>query len=316
MSLVIFRLGNLFKVIIKPFIKIINFIKLEHGCDYSNALTPRNSQLYSIEKHLDYHNKAFQNDFDNLNTKITMPGAETSNDHEDEVFFEETSNNLIESQEIRSCEFSVFTPQQGLTPDNIMNYIEIFDSKKSKNKKGFIDVYWTNDDGGLTLLLPYILSQNKRWTGRKLRIFTVVDPGVNYSQENLKKLLIQFRIPFSDVLVLKSSEAEPSKLRKQKFKSLIEKFMVEKRKDGESKLSITKEDLLKFKENTCRILKLKDMMLEHSEKSDMVVNTLPIVSKSSCPASLYLAWLDCLSQGMPPFVFVRGNQSNVLSIYA
>lgn len=41
----------------------------------------------------------------------------------------------------------------------------------------------TNDDGGLTILLPFILTKNKRWNNCKLRVFTVVDHGVNYSQE-------------------------------------------------------------------------------------------------------------------------------------
>lgn len=145
----------------------------------------------------------------------------------------------------------------------------------------------------------------------------MVDNGVNYSQENLKKLLKQFRIPFSDVLVLTNSgEEEPSLPRKQRFKSLIEKFMVDDDKAKErGKLSLTKEDLLKFKDKTCKILKIRDMMEQHSKHSNMIVMTLPMASKSNCPCSLYLAWMDLLSHEMPPFCFVRGNQSNVLTFY-
>ena len=165
-------------------------------------------------------------------------------------------------------------------------------------------------------MLPYILSKNKRWNSCKLPIFTVVDNGVNYSQENLKKLLNQFRIPFSDVLVLTNCEEEPSPVRKQRFKGLIEKFMFDDDKAKErGKLSLTKEDLLKFKDKTCKILKIRDMMEQHSKHSNMVVMTLPMVSRSSCPGSLYLAWMDLLSHQMPPFCFVRGNQSNVLTFY-
>lgn len=303
--------------------------RLEHGCDYSTNLAPRNSQLYSIEytaidqPHLVHNNKAFQNDFDNLSTTVTIPINESVNGQptphdEDDVFAEageNSRNNFEEFNEhdkaIRMGEFAVFTPQTGRTPDRVIKQVEMFDVKQ----KGFIDVWWTHDDGGLTLLLPYVLSKNKRWNQCKLRIFTVVDNGVNYSQENLKKLLNQFRIPFSDVLVLTNCEEEPSPLRKQRFKSLIERFMVDETTKERGQLSLTKGDLLKNKEKTIKILKIRDMMERHSKNSNMVVMTLPMVARSSCPCPLYLAWMDLLSHEMPPFMFVRGNQTNVLTFY-
>ena len=42
-----------------------------------------------------------------------------------------------------------------------------------KVKNNFIDVWWLYDDGGLTTLLPYILSQTSQYKKCKLRIFTV-----------------------------------------------------------------------------------------------------------------------------------------------
>lgn len=168
-----------------------------------------------------------------------------------------------------------------------------------KLKLIFISVYWIYDDGGTTLLLPYILSKNKRWSQCKLRIFTVIEPNVDYSPENLKKLLKQFRIPFSDVIVLINSHEQPVESKKQKFKNLVEKFMVpdDSPIKERSELSLTKEDLLKFKDKTCKILRIREMIEQHSKDSNMVVITLPIVSKLSCKASLYLAWMDILSEG-------------------
>lgn len=40
-----------------------------------------------------------------------------------------------------------------------------------KEQNGFVDVWWLYDDGGLTLLLPYLLLQRKCWKKCKLRIF-------------------------------------------------------------------------------------------------------------------------------------------------
>ena len=45
-------------------------------------------------------------------------------------------------------------------PDEIMKSINQF---KRKQKKSTIDVWWLYDDGGLTMLIPYILNQRKQW---------------------------------------------------------------------------------------------------------------------------------------------------------
>ncbi len=41
----------------------------------------------------------------------------------------------------------------------------------NKTYTGFIDVWWLYDDGGHTLLLPYILQQRKQYSNCKLRVF-------------------------------------------------------------------------------------------------------------------------------------------------
>jgi solute carrier family 12 sodium/potassium/chloride transporter 2 len=42
-----------------------------------------------------------------------------------------------------------------------------------KQDKGTIDVWWLYDDGGLTMLLPYIISTRPNWAKCKLRIFAL-----------------------------------------------------------------------------------------------------------------------------------------------
>uniref|UniRef100_A0A7N8XEZ9 Solute carrier family 12 member 3 n=1 Tax=Mastacembelus armatus TaxID=205130 RepID=A0A7N8XEZ9_9TELE len=42
---------------------------------------------------------------------------------------------------------------------------------QKKQGKKTIDVYWLFDDGGLTLLLPYLLTRRKRWARCKVRVF-------------------------------------------------------------------------------------------------------------------------------------------------
>lgn len=49
-----------------------------------------------------------------------------------------------------------------------MNYFNM------KQEKGTIDIWWLYDDGGLTVLLPYILSTRANWKNCKLRIFALL----------------------------------------------------------------------------------------------------------------------------------------------
>lgn len=79
---------------------------------------------------------------------------------------------------------------------------------------------------------------------------------------------------------------------------------------------ITESELLAVKDKTNRYLRLREYLHEYSMKSDLVVMTLPMPRKSIVSAPLYMAWLESMSHKMPPFLFVRGNQSSVLTFYS
>lgn len=46
---------------------------------------------------------------------------------------------------------------------------------QNKAGKGTIDVWWLYDDGGLAILLPYIISTRNNWSNCKLRIFALTN---------------------------------------------------------------------------------------------------------------------------------------------
>jgi len=56
--------------------------------------------------------------------------------------------------------------------------------------------------------------------------------------------------------------------------------------------------------------------MKNSSKSDLIVMTLPVPRKNIISAPLYMAWLESLSRDLPPFLFVRGNQTSVLTFYS
>lgn len=55
-----------------------------------------------------------------------------------------------------------------------------------KHKKGTIDVWWLYDDGGLTLLLPYIISTRRNWSNSKLRVFALANKNSELEYEQRK----------------------------------------------------------------------------------------------------------------------------------
>ncbi|CAB1424381.1 unnamed protein product [Pleuronectes platessa] len=58
-----------------------------------------------------------------------------------------------------------------------------------KQGKKTIDIYWLSDDGGLTLLLPYLLTRRKRWAGCKVRVFVGGDTDQKEEQKEEWTLL-------------------------------------------------------------------------------------------------------------------------------
>lgn len=63
---------------------------------------------------------------------------------------------------------------------NILNVVTKF---QRKHKKGTIDVWWLYDDGGLTLLLPYIISTRRNWSNSKLRVFALANKNSELEYE-------------------------------------------------------------------------------------------------------------------------------------
>ena len=133
----------------------------------------------------------------------------------------------------------------------VVNEVSFF---ATKQKKGYIDVWWLYDDGGLTLLLPYLIANNQLWKECKLRIFALVNKKseLDTEQRNMAALLSKFRIDFSDVIIITDIMKPPSDESKAQFKNLIRKYIVDEGVENPEgpydKLYITESDLLAFKD--------------------------------------------------------------------
>ena len=81
-----------------------------------------------------------------------------------------------------------------------------------KNHNGFVDVWWLFDDGGLTILLPYLLMQRSHWKKCKLRIFIQNNQTkcISEEQRNMATLLSKFRIKFHELIVFSTFNKKPN----------------------------------------------------------------------------------------------------------
>ncbi|XP_056276198.1 solute carrier family 12 member 7-like isoform X2 [Pseudoliparis swirei] len=74
--------------------------------------------------------------------------------------------------------------------------IDHFPGNQDRLKEGTIDVWWIVHDGGLLMLLPFLLSQHKVWRKCKMRIFTVAHMEDNSIQmkKDLQMFLYHLRL--------------------------------------------------------------------------------------------------------------------------
>lgn len=95
-----------------------------------------------------------------------MPNQQHRNKHLD---------NAVSSHDI------VYLTANGSTvPQETLAAMNVFQSKKPK---GTIDVWWLYDDGGLTMLIPYIISMRSNWANCKLRVFALANRKLNLDDE-------------------------------------------------------------------------------------------------------------------------------------
>lgn len=172
-----------------------------------------------------------------------------------------------------------------------------------KKNKGTIDVWWLYDDGGLTILIPHLLSLSPHWRGCKLRIFTPAsDKKIKANQIRMANLLKKFRIDFSSVVEFRGINKPPNDESIEAFKKL---------RKGEH---LGEDQVLDKK--TQRQIRLGELVKEHSHDAKLIVLTLPIPNKTVVTSLMYMSWLEVLSSDLPPVLLIRGNQTSVLTFYS
>uniref|UniRef100_A0A8C9ZX37 Solute carrier family 12 member 2 n=1 Tax=Sander lucioperca TaxID=283035 RepID=A0A8C9ZX37_SANLU len=197
---------------------------------------------------------------------------------------------------------------------------------QKKQGKGTVDVWWLFDDGGLTLLIPYLLTNKKRWKDCKIRVFIGGKINrIDHDRRAMATLLSKFRIDFSDINVLGDINTKPKKEHVSAFEEMIEPYRLkeddmeqdaaEALKDNEP-WRITDNELELYRAKTNRQIRLNELLKEHSSTANLIVMSLPLARKGAVSSALYMAWLEALSRDLPPILLVRGNHQSVLTFYS
>eukprot|EP01084_Bolivina_argentea_P304053 525041_1 len=80
----------------------------------------------------------------------------------------------------------------------------------TQKRDGFIDIWWLYDDGGLTVLIPYLLKSHVLWKDCKLRIMALENLG--YSEQNeLAGLMTKLRIK-AEIVPVRSGDDKRNKI--------------------------------------------------------------------------------------------------------
>ncbi|KAF6717730.1 Solute carrier family 12 member 3 [Oryzias melastigma] len=206
--------------------------------------------------------------------------------------------------------------------DNSDQIKTVFQNDQGKKT---IDVYWIADDGGLTLLVPYLLTRRKRWRRCKVRVFIVGDEqNEEEGRKEMIALLKRFRLDVNDVIVMTDSEKRPQAKSLTRFVDSVAPFrLYDEQQEGASvqelrqnaPWKISDKEFEVFRLKSERKIRLNEIIRKNSQHTALVLVSLPVPHRD-CPSALYMAWLDTLTCGLHcPAVLIRGNQQNVLTFY-
>ncbi|RXG73338.1 Solute carrier family 12 member 2 [Armadillidium vulgare] len=248
---------------------------------------------------------------EDVNVEITPSTPDDTDDVEGGTKIPNGHHEDKEHDEFEDTDEEEMLNQQKLTLDSIIY-------KLMRVMIGTIDVWWLYDDGGLTLLVPHIIASRHQWSKCKLRVFALANRRneLDVEHRSMISLLAKFRIDVKDVIIISDLGKIASQTSRDEFEEMISKFRRREKEPGKEDLSISDEELSLLKEKTNRHLRLRELLLENSQNSSLIVMTLPLPRQNRVSAPLYMAWLETLTKDMPPFLLIRGNQQSVLTFYS
>ncbi|CAG0892929.1 unnamed protein product [Darwinula stevensoni] len=294
----------------------VGILRLQEGLDYSDIVEEENAVVVE-EKPLKTNKSAVSLGEKGAESSPTSSPETSRRNHSADETEKETKEKRKQQKKRRMSLSQMYRGPGGATlPKTVVNNLTRFQQKQKKGAR--IDVWWLYDDGGLTVLLPYILIQRNQFSSASLRIFSLASSKgeLEHEQRSMAALLSKFRIDYSDVVVIADVQKKATDNALQQFDTLIEPFKEMDNETRELGTYIPEAELLANRDKTNRHVRLRELLHHHSLDATLIVMTLPMPRKESVSAPLYMAWLETLTKDMPPFFLVRGNQTSVITFYS
>uniref|UniRef100_A0A672G0Z0 Solute carrier family 12 member 6-like n=1 Tax=Salarias fasciatus TaxID=181472 RepID=A0A672G0Z0_SALFA len=207
-----------------------------------------------------------------------------------------------------------------LVPKNI----SLFPSNSEPCTEGYIDVWWIVHDGGMLMLLPFLLRQHKVWRKCGMRIFTVAQMEDNSIQmkKDLATFLYHLRIE-ADVEVVEMHDSDISAYTYERT------LMMEQRSQMLRQMRLSKSDREREVSSTQRAekqtfnvtrmhtaVKLNEVIVNKSHDARLVLLNMPGPPRNTEGDENYMEFLEVLTEGLERVLLVRGGGSEVITIYS
>uniref|UniRef100_A0A8C7C8A8 Solute carrier family 12 member 7 n=1 Tax=Neovison vison TaxID=452646 RepID=A0A8C7C8A8_NEOVI len=231
--------------------------------------------------------------------------------------------------------------------------VDLFPQNQERFSDGDIDVWWVVHDGGLLMLLPFLLRQHKVegwvWCGcpggggpagcsgivSPVREGCSLGPGISSNCVVLRvsesaevtdgschrqAQLIHDRNTASHSVVVTRTQA-PSTPDKVQMTWTKEKLIAEKYKNKEPGVSGFK-DLFSLKPNQSNVrrmhtaVKLNGVVLSRSRGAQLVLLNMPGPPRNRQGDENYMEFLEVLTEGLDRVLLVRGSGREVVTIYS
>lgn len=176
-------------------------------------------------------------------------------------------------------------------------------NRETPPRDGPIDIWWLMDDGGLTVLIPFLLRKHQFWNRTHsgggesqvgIRVFIL---GTTQDEAQVAEALRSYRITHTTCIAVQLPE-EPSEETLHVYDNVVAK---------------TPLDQQASRERTLKNLRIAEVIKQRSGIARTVVITLPYPRKN-CDSYDYLSWLEMMSKDLHcPTVFMRGNGQKVLT---
>ncbi|ULU03410.1 hypothetical protein L3Y34_002759 [Caenorhabditis briggsae] len=289
------------------------------GFDVTSSIRKNGAPINDDEELADYVDSATPKIADqHINQKKDVPRGKLLNT------FRKMSmavNKDLESGGRRSTSsgtrFQVIDKHSISEPDQKIIMQQMFRFRK-RIHHGRIDVFWLREAGGLTMLVPYLLTHAGSFLeGAHIRVFTKTDgkdnKKINEEQKSMAAILRKFYIDSSDLHILPEFAKPPCKKTYDDFREKIEPYRAETNAKEKIEGTFDNDQLFNLREKTRSFLRASELIREHSSDADLIICTLPS-ARADIPPPIYMGWIDMLSKQVPPTCLVRGNQVSMSAL--